>query len=45
MAIGLVVLTVKRAPDPEAIVWGVLAVVLAVVTVVVWRRPPTGWVD
>lgn len=45
MVVGLVVLTVKRAPEPEAFVLGALAAVLAVVTAVVLRWPPTGGVD
>jgi hypothetical protein len=40
MALGLGMLAAKLAPRPEAIVWGVVAAVFAVLTLVVLRNPP-----
>jgi hypothetical protein len=45
MALGCGWYAWKLAPDPVAFVWGAVAVVLAVVTAVVLRWPPTGGVD
>lgn len=40
MAVALAVVAVKLAPKPEAVVWAVVAAVLAVLTVVVLLKPP-----